>query len=195
MVSSISCIYEQHGGVLWVQELLTIWVHPLFLVESMLLIFFFCLGVHLCALFVFVLCLVYPMLPVSLVVHSSLALRFSLTSIFPVSVCPMLPVSLYCRFLLARSVFSYLTVFKEVIRTEDRGLLTCLLENVDFMFSLLHVYLYNLYNCHKLYCLITITFWIELLIWYCALYDINSYIGHYEVWHGISLKNVHFWIS
>ena len=32
---------------------------------------------------------------------------------------------------------------KKVIRTEDRGLLTCLLENVDFMFSLLHVYLYN----------------------------------------------------
>jgi hypothetical protein len=41
----------------------------------------------------------------------------------------------------------------------DRGLLTCLLENVDFMFSLLHVYLYNLYNCHKLYCLMTIKFW------------------------------------
>ena len=39
---------------------------------------------------------------------------------------------------------------------ELRGLLTCLLENVDFMFSLLHVYLYNLHNCHKLYCLITI---------------------------------------
>ena len=37
---------------------------------------------------------------------------------------------------------------KKVIRTED---LTCLLENVDFMFSLLHVYLYNLYNCHKMY--------------------------------------------
>lgn len=47
---------------------------------------------------------------------------------------------------------------KKVIRTEDRGLLTYLLENVDFMFSLLHVYLYNLYNCHKLYCLMTITF-------------------------------------
>ena len=46
---------------------------------------------------------------------------------------------------------------KKVIRTEDRGL-TCLLENVDFMFSLLHVYLYNLYNCHKLYCLMTISF-------------------------------------
>jgi hypothetical protein len=36
--------------------------------------------------------------------------------------------------------------------------LTCLLENVDFMFSLLHVYLCNLYNCHKLYCLMTIKF-------------------------------------
>ena len=47
---------------------------------------------------------------------------------------------------------------KEVIRNEDRGLLTCLLENVDFMFSLLHVYLYNLYNCNKLYCLMTISF-------------------------------------
>jgi hypothetical protein len=46
--------------------------------------------------------------------------------------------------------------FKKVIRTEDRGLLTYLLENGDFMFSLLHVYLYNLYNCHKLYCLMTI---------------------------------------
>jgi hypothetical protein len=31
-------------------------------------------------------------------------------------------------------------LFKKVIRTEDRGLLTYLLENVDFMFSLLHVY-------------------------------------------------------
>jgi hypothetical protein len=29
-------------------------------------------------------------------------------------------------------------------------LIGCVLENVDFMFSLLHVYLYNLYNCHKL---------------------------------------------
>jgi hypothetical protein len=42
--------------------------------------------------------------------------------------------------------------FKKVIRTEDRRLLTCLLENVDVMFSLLHVYLCNLHNCHKLYC-------------------------------------------
>ena len=41
------------------------------------------------------------------------------------------------------------------LRTGD---LTCLIENVDFIFSLLHVYLYNLYNCHKLYCLITIKF-------------------------------------
>ena len=48
--------------------------------------------------------------------------------------------------------------FLKVIRTEDRGLVTYLLENVDFMFSLLHVYLYNLYNCHKLYCLMTIKF-------------------------------------
>ena len=40
-------------------------------------------------------------------------------------------------------------LFKKVIRTEDRGLLTYLLENVDFMFSLLHVYLYNLYNCNQ----------------------------------------------
>ena len=47
---------------------------------------------------------------------------------------------------------------KKVIRTEDRGLLTYLLENVDFMFSLLHVYVYNLHNCHKLYCLMTIKF-------------------------------------
>ena len=39
------------------------------------------------------------------------------------------------------------------------GYLIYLLENVDSMFSLLHVYLYNLYNCHKLYCLMTITFW------------------------------------
>jgi hypothetical protein len=53
--------------------------------------------------------------------------------------------------------------FKKVIRTEDRGLLTYLLENVDFMFSLLHVYLYNLYNCHKLYCLMTIQIWNFLL--------------------------------
>ena len=48
--------------------------------------------------------------------------------------------------------------FLKVIRTEDRGLVTYLLENVDFMFSLLHVYLYNLYNCHKLYCLMKIKF-------------------------------------
>ena len=48
--------------------------------------------------------------------------------------------------------------FLKVIRTEDRGLVTYLLENVDFMFSLLHVYLYNLYNWHKLYCLMTIKF-------------------------------------
>jgi hypothetical protein len=34
------------------------------------------------------------------------------------------------------------------------------------MFSLLHVYLYNLYNCHKLYCLMTIKFWIWIWIWY-----------------------------
>jgi hypothetical protein len=33
------------------------------------------------------------------------------------------------------------------------------------MFSLLHVYLYNLYNCHKLYCLMTIKFWIWIWIW------------------------------
>ena len=57
---------------------------------------------------------------------------------------------------------------QKVIRTEDRGLIRdrpCLLENVDFMFSLLHVYLCNLYNCHKLYCLMTIKFWIW--IWIC----------------------------
>ena len=47
---------------------------------------------------------------------------------------------------------------KKVVRTEDMGYLIYLLENVDSMFSLLHVYLYNLYNCHKLYCLMTITF-------------------------------------
>ena len=44
---------------------------------------------------------------------------------------------------------------KKVIRTEDRGLLTYLLENVDFIFSLLHVYLYN---CHRVYCLMTMKF-------------------------------------
>ncbi len=66
------------------------WVHPRFLVGSMLLIFlifyvFFCIVLFfvlfyfcICALFVFVLCLM----------------------------CPMLPVSLHCSFLIPISVFS-----------------------------------------------------------------------------------------
>jgi hypothetical protein len=53
------------------------------------------------------------------------------------------------------------------------GYLIYLLENVDFMFSLLHVYLYNLYNCHKLYCLMTIQFWIW--IWICKLFTFRSF--------------------
>ena len=36
---------------------------------------------------------------------------------------------------------------KKVIRNEDRGLLTYLLENADFMFSLLHVYCIIVTNC------------------------------------------------
>jgi hypothetical protein len=75
--------------------------------------------------------------------------------------------------------------FNKVIRTEYRGLLTCLLENVDFMFSLLHVYLYNLYNCHKLYCLMTIKFWIWIWIWYifCSLqYTFITYFLMYFRW-------------
>ena len=46
---------------------LSTWIHPWFLVGSVLLVFLvFCVVLHFCVLFVFVLCLVCPMLPLSL---------------------------------------------------------------------------------------------------------------------------------
>jgi len=57
--------------------------------------------------FIFVLCLVYPVLQVSLDCPFWLPLRYSLTFIFVLClVYPMLPVSLNCPFLIVPSVFS-----------------------------------------------------------------------------------------
>ena len=69
-----------------------------------------------CVLLVFVLCLVCPMLPVSLDCPFLIALRFSLTFTCHVScVSKMLPVSLYCPSLIVHSVFSSIYLLQTVL--------------------------------------------------------------------------------
>ena len=93
--------------IFWLQGIYTwesfasTWVHPRFLVG----LFRFLWSVF--VVFVFGLCVVYPMLPV----FSGLSLRFSLPFIFYLNsftclMCPMLPVSLDSSFLISPSVFS-----------------------------------------------------------------------------------------
>ena len=79
------------------------WVHPRFLVGSMLLIFFvFCVVFLL--LFVFILCLMCPVLTVSLDC--------------PCLMCPVLTVSLDCPFFIAPSGFS--AIYFQIIRNSKK---------------------------------------------------------------------------
>jgi hypothetical protein len=86
------------------------------------------------------------------------------------------------------------------------------------MFSLLHVYLYNLHSCHKLYCLMIIQFWIWISIkktkqtnkqkTKCVIQFISFILYHFctfnvflawnvkiprQIWYNVIVRNVFFY--
>ena len=105
-VSTWRISYKKQGKCL---PFASTWIHPWLLVVSVLLIFFnlLCCVVFF-VLFVFVLCLVCPMLSVSLdcLYLSCVSNVASVFGLFVFVLCPMLPVSLDCSFLIVPSVFS-----------------------------------------------------------------------------------------